>query len=1148
MVFIKELSLRNFKSFKSVDIKLTPGLVCLAGPNGSGKSNVTDAIRFALGEMSLKQLRPEGKKASGLIRRGAKHAQVGIIFGGEGGVEVKRAIRDDGKMAYKLDDKHATRTSVIETLRKLGADVGEHNVIAQGEVDRVVKMNAKERREIIDRVSGVYEFEEKKKEALSELAKVESRIGEANIAISEREGLLSELEKQKDEALHYTELSTELKRAKGTLIHSELARLEKEFDGSAKKTADLQAKYDQLQHDLEMLEAKTSGLEAERAKVASMINEQAGKEGLREELERLRTEIESNSRLKLEKARQVDELKAKNKAVEQELRDAESKIAVSRKEMGEAEKQAKAIAGEVGAGEKERARVLSGAGGKRAAELRKRHAELMRQLEEKKGASLESESAVVRDSEIAKLKEAELGDIREELGEGNGKTEELELSLAELKAKLSGFAKEEDDVFEREKELNKVLPSYDRKILEIGNKLPEIRMTSGKRPAVDAVLSASKSGQLEGIIGTVSDTCTFDEKYALAIEASAGPRLHYILTEDIDAAMDAIEHLKKTKAGRCSFIPLNRKISELPADAVQFEKSQGALGFLINLVQFDKRYTNALSYVFGDTLLVSDAATAKRLAGKVRAVTLEGELFERSGIITGGPFGQTSSLKSRLELERLEKEMDEVQRAKKAALEELYSSREQLGLKRREKATLEVKVRGIEIELESFNAAREKKKGLAQRRSELEADLGKLRSSIESNGKKAGELKESLSRIDSELASISKMLESQEMPQEKAEELALIEGKINELSEKRRELEGVASSKKTEVKLLEENTAKDRQELGVAGLSLKEMLAAISQLESAIETDSDVLEEKEVKLKEASKKMTALYEQQQQMSAEIEKFSKEKGKTQALFNRASNDLGEVKSTRMLAETRLGDLKAEWVEYKDIEPMKLSKDELEDRMREVEGQLSTLGAVNMLAPEQYEQKGKELKEKKDIIGKLGEEKKAVLNMIQEIDGRKAEIFLQTFRNVDENFRKIFNYAFPGEGTLLLDKPEEIFDSGLQIKVRVDGKDHYIEAKSGGERSLLALLFVFSIHSTKPASFYMLDEADAALDKENSKKLADMLKQLSKNAQFIVVTHNDTVLSSADIALGVTRQDGASKIVGIEFKKVAAASAPVQAPPA
>ncbi|MCK4715007.1 MAG: hypothetical protein KAT35_05490, partial [Candidatus Aenigmarchaeota archaeon] len=378
-----------------------------------------------------------------------------------------------------------------------------------------------------------------------------------------------------------------------------------------------------------------------------------------------------------------------------------------------------------------------------------------------------------------------------------------------------------------------------------------------------------------------------------------------------------------------------RKVSELPPDAVQFEKTKGVLGFLINMIEFDKKHSSALHYVFGNTLLVKDTATAKRLTGRVRAVTLEGELFERSGVITGGSFGSRPSLKSRLALERFEKQLEDVKKAKKGAVEELYSLRELMGSKRKEKALLEVKIRGLEIELESMVAQQEKRKGLAQKRAEVEAEVEQLKSTMLSNKKKAGELTESLSRTESELSSISKMLEGQEVPEERAEELALIEGRISELTEKRRGLDDIVSSKGTEVKLLEESITKGREELKQAQGLLKETRSTIGQLRESVESDSSMLEESEAKLRDSTKKMSRLYEQQQKMSEEIESVSKEKGAAQFNFTQISNELAEVKSSRQMAETRLGDLKAEWAEYTGIEPMKMSKGELEDRIRQIE---------------------------------------------------------------------------------------------------------------------------------------------------------------------------------------------------------------------
>ncbi|MFA6036002.1 MAG: AAA family ATPase [Candidatus Micrarchaeia archaeon] len=1141
MVFISKLSMRNFKSFKKADLTLAPGLICLAGPNGSGKSNVTDAIRFALGEMALKQLRPEGKKASGLIHRDSHQAMVSISFGGEGAFEIKRAIRKDGKMAYRLDEKHATRTSVMDALHRHSSEAGEHNIIAQGEVDRVVKMNAKERREIIDRVSGVSDFDEKKKEAISELDKVEGRIGEANIAIGEREGVLEELAKQKEQAMRYASLATELKRAKGTLIHAEMTRLEKEFEQSATKNAEMQRKLEELQSGMEGLDAKIGGLESERAKIAAQINERAGKEGLRDELERLRSDLQSNSALREEKLKQMEALKGRIADVRTELSQTEEKIKLAKSEAASAEKESQKLASELKAAEKEKTKMLAGAGGKKAAELRKRHAELLKQFEDAKRISLDSESAQVRDSELAKLKQDELSRIAQELGTGSEKTSGLEKQLAAMRAQIAGLAGEEDSQFDRIKELNKKVPDYDRKILEIGNRMPEIRVASGTNPAVEAVMQASKGGKLEGIVGTVLESCSFDDKYAVAVESSAGGRLHYVLTEDIDSAVGAVAHLKQAKAGRCSFIPLDRKMSQLPAEAARFEKADGVLGFLIDMVKFDKRMHGAMHYVFGDTLLVRDAAAAKKLSGRVRAVTLDGDLFEVSGIVTGGMFRSRSPLKSRMELEKLEKEMADVQAAKKGATEELYSIRELIDAKRKERANLEVGAKGIEIEINSLSQQNARLKDLVERKAKLADEVDALKSSMSEAAKKVNDSKSSLSRIETELSSISRMLEGQELPEEKQEEIALMDGKLSELSGQKRKFDDTASSKQAELKLFEEQVAKGKQDISDEDEALKLALANVKELEASIASNSTLLTQKEEKLREVSKAMTKLYEQQEKMGPELEAAQKERGRHQANFTRVSNDMSKISAEKQVAETRLADYKAEWENYKDVEPLKLSRDELQDLVRETENQLNSLGAVNMQAPEQYEGKSQELEEKKGMVKKLSEEKKAVLSMIEEIEGKKAGIFMETFRAIDASFRKIFNYAFPGEGALLLDTPEDIFNSGLQIRVKIGGKEHFIEAKSGGERTLLALLFVFAIHSTKPASFYILDEADAALDKENSKKLADLLKQMSRTAQFIVVTHNDTVLSSADIALGVTKQNDSSRIVGIEFKKMQAASA-------
>ncbi|PIY60059.1 chromosome segregation protein SMC, partial [Candidatus Woesearchaeota archaeon CG_4_10_14_0_8_um_filter_47_5] len=227
-------------------------------------------------------------------------------------------------------------------------------------------------------------------------------------------------------------------------------------------------------------------------------------------------------------------------------------------------------------------------------------------------------------------------------------------------------------------------------------------------------------------------------------------------------------------------------------------------------------------------------------------------------------------------------------------------------------------------------------------------------------------------------------------------------------------------------------------------------------------------------------------------------------------------------------------KVEFEKYADIIPIDAEREVLETKVADGERQLAELGDVNLRAPELYEERKRDIEEIRVKVGKLDEEKHAIVRVIDEIEGRKKSVFIETFNQVNDNFRRLFKNVFRGEGFLALDKPALPFESGLQIKVRDEKNEKLLDSMSGGEKSLLTLLFVLSIHMCKPAPFYLLDEVDAALDKENSKKLAVLVKGLSKNTQFIMVTHNDQVLSTADIALGVTRTADGSKVVGIQLK--------------
>ncbi|MCX6777783.1 MAG: AAA family ATPase, partial [Candidatus Micrarchaeota archaeon] len=291
---------------------------------------------------------------------------------------------------------------------------------------------------------------------------------------------------------------------------------------------------------------------------------------------------------------------------------------------------------------------------------------------------------------------------------------------------------------------------------------------------------------------------------------------------------------------------------------------------------------------------------------------------------------------------------------------------------------------------------------------------------------------------------------------------------------------------------------------------------------------------RERKMREISSEIERLFGKRNELEKKIEERAVEMGKNSHSYERATKEMNEIAVGKATNETKLVDLKSEFESYRDVTLLQAGREELQQKLSSAEADIAAIGNVNMRAPEIYEERVRDIQEVKGKVAKLAEEKKAIENVIGEIDTKKAAVFMDTFNKVNDNFRKLFSYIMPGEAFLYLDSPSDLFNSGLHIKVRFEKNERILEAMSGGEKALVTLLLIFAMHMYRPAPFYILDEVEAALDKQNSKKLADLLKTLAKNTQLIVVTHNDQVLASADMALGVTKTAEGSKIVGIDLK--------------
>ncbi len=1121
------MKFRGFKSFRRAEANFPQGYVCLAGPNGSGKSNVTDGIRFALGEGSLKALR--AKKVSELINTSSSFGEVTLYIDGERQYEIRRAIKVDGKdvkTLYRINGKRSTRTLVMEELRPYGLESGSHNIIAQGQVQKIVEMSSKERRQIIDGVAGISEYDAKKDEALGELARVDAKINEANVVLGERQGLLTELERQKAEALSYMEAQENFRRSKASMVNAEYSKLNRQHTDTVQKYAAIKSESDELERQSSVLSCRLGELAAQQKTVTDKITSSGSREAAMQDISSLKESIGSDSATLLAQKKEIERLESLLAALH-------SQVESARKSQKETSSQSKLLSDQISEVSSKIAELekKTTSGNIQHEEIASRLESLSSKIVSLKEQKASSETSLRSAEKMLEMKRQE----KDRLSSAVGKIADEKLSgeASIYKKEILSLQSELDALFDSEKEINRSLPEVEKRLFSAKDRAATLRASiapSASSMAVRAVEEMKQNG-MKGIYGQVASLLTCDPKHSIAIEAAAGQRLSYVVVDNTATAMKVIDKLKEGRSGRCTIIPL-----DLPrlSSREKPEKGAGCLGPLLDFVEYDAAFQPAMDYVFSDTLLYDTAPNARKGGyGRCRMVTLEGELFERSGVITGG--SMKGSLLSKSALDKVESEAESLKKEKDALFARLYSLREEMNAKRREKAEAEVKLKGLEIEMKTAEEKRSSHKQALEAIGEIEKEI--LATDLEmSRIKKSSELLQSqlLSSI-SEHESLKGRLSSE---QEKAKKADVESNKkLTSLHSLRSSLDAQLKAKNDEFERLSAFYSEKEKESKGAQEELFECRKQVSALQKLISENTKLLQEKEAKLSELSASSSKLMAKLKEIEGQSAELAQQMGKLKVEIDRKAREIMELEVRRQTAETRLVDLKAALEEYSGVPTIDASRQELEALAKKSEETMNSLPTVNLKAPELYDQKKKEIDDIRTRVNSLDSEKKAVFHMMDEIEAKKRAIFISSFTAVNDNFKRLFSYVFKGEGTLLLENPSSPFDSGLLVKVRDEGHEKYLDSMSGGEKSLLALIFIFSIQMHKAAPFYILDEADAALDKENSKKLADLIRQLAGKTQFIVVTHNDTILSNADVALGVTRTEDGSKIVGVQLTSAA-----------
>ena len=1161
MTRILKLELKGFKSFaKKTEVPFSDDFNCVLGPNGSGKSNILDAMCFVLGKAGAKGLRAE--KTANLIYNGgktkkpAKEGEVSIffdnsskIFGDEDEViKVTRLVRASGQSVYKVNDKTVTRNQILDLLSRAKINPDGYNIILQGDIVKLVEMSGVERRQIIEEIAGISIYEQKKQKAIRELQRVEDKMNEAEIILSERKAHLKELKQDRDKALKFKELDEKIKRNKVTLVSSELSVKEKKSSELDKSISKLSSEISKSESKIQKLREKIDDFKKQIDDINNEIEEKGEKEQveLHKEVEKLKVDLALNKQRIQSIDVEIEKINSRRSELSESFKDVESKLKLLNKSKKEHESDIKNKEAEI-------VRI-----DKKIEEFRKKNklenaSEIDKKIEESdnKIDSLQEKVNELRENQQEVIREKDK--VENKLATIDEKISKLLSVKKEHKEALDNLKKMKTDFKKTASELNQALSEDASLAAQLSNahsKLLSKKEDLAKLEARTAALREQTAGgqaikevldlNMKGVFGVVSELGNVKSEHSLALEIAAGARINSIVTDTDETAAKCINHLKKTKTGVATFIPLNKIKSSGVNENLRKLKSSGVVGLAFDLVSFDKKYEKAFQFVFGNTLVVEDVTSARRIGvGGTRMVTMSGDLVEVSGAMQGGHRHRSRQAgfvekETRDSIQKLQADIADLESVNNNLTQKRKDNDELINRLREFKANLEGDIikleKSLRLDSDDLDADKELKTSLNKELKELESKYEEVSSDI--------------SRSNSELAraKIEKQKFREQINQLRnpalLAELTSYEQKKSELKEQIMNIKGELKNADAQMDSIlgpeKENISKIFKQLDREEKDFSDEKKSLSSLVKSQEKDLALKEAKEKKFYEQFK---GLFNKRNDLSTKVTNYENDilKENDYTRDREQKINASNIENARLKAE--ISGLVEELKLYEGVKPYKdKSLDEVKKEIRDFEKMMDDFGSVNMRALEIYdsvEVEYKKLTEKKE---KLRLEKEDVLVMINEVDSKKKELFMKTYEVVNHNFKEIFNtLSTKGEATLVLENPKDVFEGGLSIKVKLSGKKYMdIRSLSGGEKTLTALAFLFAVQEHDPAAFYILDEVDAALDKKNSERLAKLVKQYSNRAQYIIISHNDAVISESDTLFGISMNEhGESKVTSLKI---------------
>ncbi|MBR3762804.1 MAG: chromosome segregation protein SMC [Lachnospiraceae bacterium] len=1179
-MYLKSIEIQGFKSFANkINFQFHNGITGIVGPNGSGKSNVADAVRWVLGEQRSKQLRGGSMQdvifAGTELRKPLSYAYVAITLDNSdhqlpidyNEVTVARRLYRSGESEYIINGTTCRLKDVNELFYDTGIGKEGYSIIGQGQIDKILSGKPEERRELFDEAAGIVKFKRRKYTAAKKLEEEKANLVRVSDILAELEKQIGPLERQSEKAKIYLKKKESLKTLdvncfllEHKRLNAELAQVEEKYEIASTQLKEANAKYEHIKEEYEETTKAIEACEVTIEEKRTLLSDSSVMRGkLEGQINVYKEQIhsaESNEQHFYSRKASVEKEIADKEAEKAELLKDKEKIDATVLDITRVRDEAQAHLDEVldkitevtNQIEAQKNAIIEGLN--QRATIKSKLSRFDSVVEQTQIRKAEIQSRMLRaKSDEAKQKET-IEALEKEFKEISEAIRVMEAEVSEKENGLNEFRKELTACDESYRSTQEQYHREQSRLEALANMTERYEGYGG---AVKCVME--QKGREKGIIGVVADILKTDAKYELAIETALGGNIQNIVTDNEDVAKRMIALLKRERAGRATFLPLTSIKNTQEFKSTDCLKEDGVLGLADSLVHVEEAYRSVAKSLLGRIVVVDNIDHAVQIARKfkytVRMVTLEGDMLVPGGAMSGGAFKNNSNLLGRRrEMEAIEqtiKELAEKMEAINGEIEEKKTARNRLRM------DVEMMKSQLQMKLLEQNTARLNVTAALERKEEALADAGELTQEIQ-------DIEQKLLEITQEKETVLKELAASEEAEKEADALVFkLQGelldlnvteeeeaaKVNEWDMKVRSFTQTLDFHQQNINRIQSEIDRFISELveievniEVSKQDVVDKLAAIEELTQSILHSGEILEEAQVKLKEAmaekeelTRKQKQFFDNREEMAGQISGLDKEvyrlnvqKEKLEeSIENQINYMWNEYEITLSLALT---------LSNPDMTDLSAMKKEI----TEIKAEIKKLGDVNVNAIEDYKNLMERYTFLKTQHDDLVEAEKTLEGIIEELDAAMRKQFKEKFAEIGMEFDKVFKELFGGgKGTLELQEEEDILEAGIRIIAQPPGKKlQNMMQLSGGEKALTAIALLFAIQNLKPSPFCLLDEIEAALDESNVGRYAKYLHKLTKYTQFIVITHRRGTMEEADRLYGITMQEkGVSALVSVNL---------------